>query len=47
VTITGVLLAEVRDGKVARERSYWDQPSLLVQLGVIEQPGLYLLVESF
>ncbi len=47
VTITGVLLAEVRDGKVAREWSYWDQLSLLVQLGVMEQPGLFSPVESF
>jgi C-1 hydroxylase len=47
VTITGVLLAEVRDGKVAREWVYWDQLSLLVQLGVMEQPGLFSPVAGF
>ncbi len=47
VTIAGVLLAEVRDGKVAREWSYWDQLALLVQLGVMEQPGLFSPIEGF
>jgi steroid delta-isomerase-like uncharacterized protein len=47
VTIRGVLLAEVRDGKVAREWSYWDQLSLLAQLGVMEQPGLFSPVAGF
>jgi predicted ester cyclase len=47
VTIAGVLLAEVRESKVAREWSYWDQLSLLVQLGVMEQPGLFSPIEGF
>jgi C-1 hydroxylase len=47
VTITGVLLAEVRDGELAREWSYWDQLSLLVQLGVMEQPSLFSPIEGF
>jgi predicted ester cyclase len=47
VTIAGVLLAEVRDGKVRREWSYWDQLSLLVQLSVMEQPGLFSPIEGF
>ena len=47
VIITGVTLFEVRHGKVARERAYWDELSLLVQLGVMEQPGLFLPIECF
>jgi steroid delta-isomerase-like uncharacterized protein len=47
VTIAGVLLAEVRDGELAREWSYWDQLSLLVQLGVMEQPSLFSPIEGF
>lgn len=43
----GVLLTEVRDGEIVREGWYWDQLSLLDQLGIIEHPGLFLSSEGF
>ena len=46
-TVSGALLTEVRDGKIVREWSYWDQLSLLAQLGITEQPGLFLSPEGF
>jgi predicted ester cyclase len=45
--VSGVGLAEVRDGKIVREWIYWDQLSLLAQLGISEQPGLFLSPEGF
>ena len=47
VRVSGALLIEVRDGKIVREWSYWDQLSLLSQLGITEQPGLFLSAEAF
>ncbi|HET6658493.1 MAG TPA: ester cyclase [Rubrobacter sp.] len=47
MTVSGVGLAEVRDGKIVREWSYWDQLSLLAQLGITEQPGLFLPPEGY
>ncbi len=32
-----VAVVEIRDGKVAAERLYWDQATLLVQLGLIDR----------
>jgi steroid delta-isomerase-like uncharacterized protein len=46
-TVSGVLLVEVRDGKIVREGWYWDQLSLLDQLGIMEHPGLFLTHEGF
>ena len=46
-TVSGVLLTEVRDGKIVREHWYWDQLSLLDQLGIMEHPGLFLTHEGF
>jgi|SRR5829696_7835603 len=46
-TVSGVMLTEVRDGKIVREWSYWDQLSLLAQLGITDQPGLFLSPEGF
>jgi predicted ester cyclase len=46
-TVSGVLLTEVRDGKIVREGWYWDQLSLMEQLGQMEQPGLFLSSEGF
>ena len=46
-TVSGVLLTEVRDGKIVREHWYWDQLSLMDQLGQMEQPGLFLSSEGF
>ena len=46
-TVSGVLLTEVRDGKIAREHWYWDQLSLLAQLGILAHPGLFLSHEGF
>jgi steroid delta-isomerase-like uncharacterized protein len=46
-TVSGVLLTEVRDGEVVREGWYWDQLSLLDQLGIMEHPGLFLTHEDF
>lgn len=45
-TVSGVLLTEVRDGEIAREHWYWDQLSLLDQLGIMEHPGLFLSHEG-
>ena len=36
-TVAGVFLVEVRDGRIAREQTYWDELELLGQLGHI--PG--------
>ena len=47
VRISGVGLAEVRDGKIVREWTYWDQLSLLAQLGITDQLGLFLSPEGF
>lgn len=33
--ISGVLVADVTDGQITRERTYWDQMELLGQLGLI------------
>ena len=35
-----VVLVEFRDGKVAHERIYWDQASILVQLGLLDADAL-------
>jgi steroid delta-isomerase-like uncharacterized protein len=42
VTVSGVMLTEVREGKITRGWFYWDQLTLLTQLGLTEQPGLFL-----
>ena len=47
VRVLGALLTEVRDGKIVGEWSYWDQLTLLSQLGITEQPGLFLSAEAF
>jgi predicted ester cyclase len=47
MTVSGAALADVRDGKIVREWSYWDQLSLLAQLGITEQPGLFLPPEGY
>jgi predicted ester cyclase len=47
VRLSGAELTEVKDGKIVREWSYWDQLSLLAQLGITEQPGLFLSAEGF
>jgi C-1 hydroxylase len=46
-TVSGAMITKVRDGKIIREWSYWDQLSLLAQLGITEQPGLFLSAEGF
>jgi predicted ester cyclase len=47
VRVSGVGLTEVRDSKIVRHWGYWDQLSLLAQLGITEQPGLFLPPEGF
>ena len=47
VRVSGALLIEVRDGKIVRDWGYWDQLSLLSQLGITEQPGHFLSAEAF
>src|SRR5215213_4146195 len=47
VRVTGALLSEVRDGKIVRQWGYFDQLSVLAQLGISEQPGLFLSPEAF
>ena len=46
-TVSGALLTEVREGKVVRLWGYFDQLSILAQLGITEQPGLFLSPEGF
>ena len=46
-TVSGAMVAEARDGKMVRGWFYWDQLSLLSQLGITEQPGLFLSTEGF
>ena len=46
-TVSGAMVAEARDGKMVRGWFYWDQLSLLSQLGITEQPGLFLSAEGF
>ena len=46
-TVSGAMLTEVRDSKVVRGWFYWDQLALLAQLGITEQPGLFLSAEGF
>src|ERR671911_2306823 len=45
--VSGALLTEVRDGKIVRLWGYFDQLSILAQLGITEQPGLFLSAEGF
>ena len=47
VRVSGAMLTEVRDGKIVRGWFYWDQLALLAQLGLTEQPGLFLSAEGF
>jgi steroid delta-isomerase-like uncharacterized protein len=47
VSLSGAELSEVKDGKIVRQWSYWDQLSLLAQLGITEQPGLFLSADGF
>jgi steroid delta-isomerase-like uncharacterized protein len=47
VSLSGALLFEVREGKVLRVWDYWDQLSLLAQLGISDQPGRFLSAEGF
>lgn len=46
-TVSGAMVTEVGDGKIVRGWFYWDQLTLLSQLGITEQPGLFLSVEGF
>lgn len=39
VQLVGCNVIEVADGKIRREREYFDTMSLMVQLGVVESPG--------
>jgi carboxymethylenebutenolidase len=40
VAVPVVAIVEFQDGKIAREHIYWDQASVLVQLGVIQYDNL-------
>jgi carboxymethylenebutenolidase len=40
VEVPLVAIVEFRDGKVAHEHIYWDQASVLVQLGLLDRDGL-------
>ena len=42
VRVPGTMLTEVREGKITRAWFYWDQLTLLAQLALTEQPGLFL-----
>jgi carboxymethylenebutenolidase len=34
-----VVIVEFEDGKIAHERIYWDQATILVQLGLLDPAG--------
>jgi len=38
--LADVLVAGFRDGKLTHEHIYWDQASLLVQVGLLDPAGL-------
>ena len=40
VTIPLVVVVGVKDGKVAHEHIYWDQASMLVQIGLLDPASL-------
>lgn len=40
VAVAVVVVARFRDGKLAHEHIYWDQASVLVQLGLLREDGL-------
>ena len=40
VEVALVVVVHFRDGKLAHEHIYWDQASVLVQLGLIDPKGL-------
>jgi carboxymethylenebutenolidase len=40
VEIPTVVVAQFRDGKLASEHIYWDQASVLVQVGKLDPAGL-------
>jgi carboxymethylenebutenolidase len=40
VEIAAVVVAQFRDGKLASEHVYWDQASVLVQIGKLDPAGL-------
>lgn len=40
VEIPAVVVAQFRDGRLANERIYWDQASVLVQIGLLKPDGL-------
>jgi predicted ester cyclase len=47
VMISGAMLTEIREGKAVRGWFYWDQLTLLAQLGLTEQTGLFLPAGDF
>jgi carboxymethylenebutenolidase len=40
VELAVVVIVEFKDGKINSEHIYWDQASLLVQLGLLEEGAL-------
>lgn len=40
VEVAAVAIIDFEGGKVAHERIYWDQASVLVQLGLLDPAGL-------
>jgi carboxymethylenebutenolidase len=40
VEVPTVVVVGIRDGKVSHERIYWDQASVLVQVGLLQAEGL-------
>ena len=40
VSVAFVVIVGIEDGKVAYEHIYWDQASVLVQLGLLDPAGL-------
>jgi carboxymethylenebutenolidase len=40
VEIAGVVIVKFEDGKIAHEHIYWDQASVLVQVGLLDPTDL-------
>jgi len=40
IEVAAVIIARFEDGRLAREHIYWDQASVLVQVGLLDRAGL-------
>ncbi|MBA3497576.1 MAG: hypothetical protein H0T86_10765 [Gemmatimonadales bacterium] len=40
LTHTALVVVEFEDGRISAERIYWDQASVLIQVGLLDAAGL-------